>query len=339
MRNAIGFAIIGCGAISEVHAAAIVAVDGAALAGVFDRDAERAQAFARHHGCAQFSSLEQLLQSGNVDAVAICTPSGQHAGLAVAAALAGKHVAVEKPIATTLADAELVIAAQKTNNVKVTVISQLRFTPEVQALREAMAKGAFGRPVMNSLSMRYHRSPEYYQNGGWRGTRAMDGGGALMNQGIHGVDLLLHICGPVVSVYAKSGALVHDIETEDTVCAVLEFASGALGTLEASTAIMPGKPRRLDICGAQGSASLEENTIVQWDLPLARPVQRKNLAAGAANDPAAIDFEGHRLQYQNFIGAIRGEEELLVDAEEARRALALVLAVYRSAECGKPITL
>lgn len=323
--------------IAHIHGEAIGKMPGAQIRGVYDPVLQSAQAFAAMHQCRVYLTLEDMLADGELDVINICTPSAAHAGLAIAAAHAGKHVVVEKPLAVSAEDAQAVVRAQEETGVKICVVSQLRFAPGVQALRCAVRKGQLGRMIMGSLSMRYYRSAEYYQNGGWRGKWSADGGGALMNQGIHGLDLLCYICGPVVSVRAFYKTLLHDIEVEDTLCAVLEFENGALGTVEASTAVNPGSPRRIEIGGTRGSAVLTEDAVTEWKADAPLPDAGKRWQMNAANDPAALDETGHLLQFENLLAAIGGREELLVDARAGCKTVELVLGIYESARSGNTV--
>lgn len=331
------FGIVGCGMIAKIHAAAISQMPNGIITSVYDPIPAGAEAFAAQNGCKAAPSLEALLLDPEVDIVNICTPSGTHAQIAAAAARHKKHVVVEKPLAITAESAEEVVQAQKENGVQICVISQLRFSSGVQALRQAMAQGAFGTPVLNSLSMRYYRNEDYYRRGGWRGKWNTDGGGALMNQGIHGLDLLCCLCGPVHSVHAQYRTILHNIEVEDTLCALMEFESGALGTLEVSTAVSPGQARRIEIGGTEGSAVLQENELVKWNAKAPRPNLENSWQVNAASDPSAIDCDGHRLQFENLLAAIEGEAPLLVDAEEGCREVKLILAIYESARSGQTI--
>lgn len=333
------FGLVGCGLIARIHAAAIQSMPQAVLAGVFDPVAASAQAFAQSHQCSVYPTLEDMLRDPELDVVNICTPSGTHAEIALAAARAGKHVVVEKPLAIHLDDAQAVVRAQKETGVQICVISQLRFAPDVQALHTAIQNGAFGRLILGSLSMRYYRSKEYYEKGGWRGRWATDGGGALMNQGIHGLDLLCYLCGPVVRVTATCKTLLHNIEVEDTLCATVEFENGAVGVLEATTAVQPGFPRRIEISGTDGSATLTEDTITLWQSRQPRSETASRWQMNSANDPAAVDAAGHRLQLENLLAAIEGREKLLVDAEEGCNTVSVILGIYESARTGKTVTL
>lgn len=334
MKEPIRFGIAGCGSVAEFHAQAIQNTPGVVLTACCSGHADRARTFAGQWGIQAFDTLDQML-AGPVDAVCLCTPSGLHASQALTALAAGKHLVVEKPLCLTLEDADRILAAAEAADRKVCVISQMRFQPAVQAVKQALDAGAFGQLVCAQLSMNYYRTEEYYRAGGWRGTRAMDGGGALMNQGIHGVDLLRWLMGPVRSIRASAKAALHAIEVEDTAAALLEFENGALGTLTASTACRPGSPRRLDICGTLGGVTLEEDALVRWDLemPCPVPVGPRSENGGAA-DPKAIGAAGHTLQIANFVDAVLHGAPLLVDAQQGRQALEVVLGVYAASDCG-----
>ena len=244
--------------ISRFHAAAIERVDGARLVGVFDPVPEAAERAAHAYGTRRFDSLEEMLACREAEAVCVCTPNGLHAPIALKALDAGRHVVIEKPMALTLKDADEIARAALRQNLCVSVISQLRFSPAIQAVKRALAEKRLGKVVSASLAMKYWRDSAYYASSNWRGTWAMDGGGALMNQGIHGVDLLQYLAGPVRRLTAVCKTQTKNIEVEDSAAAVLEFESGAVGTLEGSTTCRPGYPRRLEICGDLGSVVLEE---------------------------------------------------------------------------------
>ncbi len=332
------FGVIGCGMIANFHAAAIAAVEGAVLSGCYDPYAPGAEAFAQKHGIPAYATQEELLAAPDVDAVCICTPSGLHTAQAIAAMRAGKHIVCEKPMSLTLADADALIATARETGVKTCIISQFRFTPAVQQLRRAIEAGALGRIVSGSLQMKYFRTEAYYAQASWRGTWAMDGGGALMNQGIHGIDVFRYLMGPVRQLNGYARTLTRPIEVEDSAVAVLEFQSGAVGTLEGSTTCYPGYPRRIEICGDHGSVVLEEDAILRWDcdLPSELPVgvAARNVASA---DPKAIQVDGHVRQFRNFVEAILHGEPLLADAASGRPPLEIILAVYESSRTGKTV--
>ncbi len=329
MSAKVRFGLIGCGMIANFHAAAIKDIQNAVLNGCADVKPEFAKAFADKHGIAAYDSPQSLMDSGAVDAVCICTPSGLHAEYAIAAAKRGLNVVVEKPMALTAEECDSVIEAVKQNGIKLAVISQLRFSPAIRAVKSAIAEGKLGKLVTANLSMNYFRSAEYYANGGWRGTWKMDGGGALMNQGIHGVDLMLYLMGETQSVEGFKQTLLHNIEVEDTAAGVISFASGALGTIVATTACYSGNPRRLEICGTKGCVTLEEDTIVKWQVESAdKPELETASKTNSANDPTAINHTGHKHQLTDFIDAIKQNREPLVNAAEGKRAVYVIRKIY-----------
>jgi UDP-N-acetyl-2-amino-2-deoxyglucuronate dehydrogenase len=279
----------------------------------------------------------------DVDAVCICTPSGMHAEQAIAAARAGKHVLVEKPMALTLADADAMIAASAEAGVLLGVALQRRAEPEFQQLQAAIAAGKLGRLVLGSVSVPYMRAQSYYDSAAWRGTWALDGGGALMNQGIHLLDLLLWLMGDAVEARATATTLAHDIEVEDCITATLRFANGALGSLMATTAAAPGFPHRVEIYGDRGGVQIEGEQVIRWEgegsepAPAESTERREPIAAGAGSSPAGIGAVGHTRLLADFAAAIRERRGPLVPGAEGRRALALVLAIYEAARTGQAV--
>ncbi len=341
-KNVLGFGIIGCGTISSWHANSILKIEGARLTGVTDVSTESREAFARKFNTKAYDSLEDLLTDEDIDVVSICTPSGLHEALAVKAANAGKHIITEKPMSITLQEADNIIRACYENKVKMAVISQLRFTDACQKLRTAVSGGLLGKIVSGDIYMKFYRSQEYYDKGNWRGTWKMDGGGALMNQGIHGIDLLQYIMGPVKSVFAHSKTLARNIEVEDTAAALLEFESGALGVIQGTTSIYPGFPRRLEINGDKGTIVLEEDSIVSWDImghdtdPMLTLERTKN---GTASNPSDFGLEGHIRQISDMVDAIRNNRKPIVDQYEGRKPLEIIMAIYESSKTGRIVYL
>ena len=324
---------MGCGVIADYHAKAIDSLCNAELLGVADNNTERAASFAERYGIKAYATYAEMLADPAIDAVCICTPSGMHAQNSLDALAANKHVVVEKPMALTTADADRMIRACRESGRMLTVICQLRFSEGVQKLKALVADGAFGTLGLCDLYMKYWRSPQYYAGSAWKGTRAMDGGGALMNQGIHGVDALLYVLGDAKLLSAKVKTRYHDIEVEDTAVAMLEFEDGALGVIEASTCSSPGFERKIEICGSHGSAVLREGTIerlVIGDQVLTNSETIQNHAT--ASDPTAMSFLLHAKQIENFINAAAGKEKLLIDAKEGRRAVALIESIYQKSE-------
>ena len=340
-KQVLKFGIVGCGVISKIHAKSIQAIDDARLVGVYDANVESAKIFAAAFSCDFFESYEEMLASPDIQAVCICTPSGLHAPLAIQAAGAGKHIVVEKPMAITHEQISELTEVVKEKGVKVAVISQLRFTDAVRQIKTAIENDVLGKILMVNAEMKYYRSPEYYASSSWRGTYAMDGGGALMNQGIHGIDLLLYLAGDVKSVSAVCKTLVKDIEVEDTACMVVEYENGAIGTIQGATSIEPGYPRVIEICGTKGSIALEEDRIIRWD------IDGKSLSADEIKEsgynsfrtPEGFDIHNHQLQISDFIKAVREDREPLVNVEQGRRAVEFILAAYESSSTNRKIYL
>ncbi|MBQ8309936.1 MAG: Gfo/Idh/MocA family oxidoreductase [Clostridia bacterium] len=335
MEN-IRFGIIGCGVIAEAHALSIAEIKGAELIGLFDRNRDRAEAFAARYGIQAYPSYASMLADETIDAVCICTPSGLHADQAVQALREGKHVVLEKPMALTAADAKKVCRESEISHHLITVISQNRFRDDVQRIKRLIDEGSFGQLVMCDLYMKYWREPSYYANSTWRGTWRMDGGGALMNQGIHGVDLMRYLVGDATLLRGRAKTLVHNIEVEDTAAALVEFDCGALGVIEASTSAYPGFSRRIEIHGSKGYATLVDSTLEKLCIDGEMLVDKTVLTdTGTASDPTMLGHEGHALQLRNFVAAIRGEEALLITAHDGYEAVRLVEEIYRSSENGK----
>jgi UDP-N-acetyl-2-amino-2-deoxyglucuronate dehydrogenase len=346
--NAHGFGIVGTGVIAATHAEAIAALPNAALVAVTDVRPDRARAFAAARGCAADPDLAALLAREDVEVVSVCVPSGLHADVGIAAAAAGKHLVVEKPIEVTLAAADRLIHAARAAGIALTVISQHRFDAGLVELRRLLDSGALGDLVLGEASTKWYRRQEYYDSSAWRGTRALDGG-ALLNQGIHYVDLLRWCMGPVAEVTAVCATRAHQMEAEDVALALLRFTSGAVGTIVASTAVFPGFAQRLEISGTNGTVIVEDGQIVRTDLlyaapPPAPPTPDQTPTAppadpAAATDPAGLDVSSHAAQIADLLAAIDSGGQPLVSAENGRDVLEIVCAVYESARAGRTVVL
>jgi UDP-N-acetyl-2-amino-2-deoxyglucuronate dehydrogenase len=340
-----GFGIVGVGMIADFHAQAIAHVRGAKLIGVATRNAENGRAFAQKHGV-PFSTAEvnELVARPDIHVVCITTPSGAHRDAALAAIRAGKHVVIEKPIEITTERADEILRAADAAGVKVAPIFQARFGEGAKTLKAALDAGRFGRLVLASAYVKWHRSAQYYT--GWKGTLALDGGGALINQAIHAIDLLQWFAGLPSEVFCWKTRRVHTgIEAEDTAAAALKFPNGALGAIEASTALWPGWQRRIEIAGESGSAMLEDDHLAHWEFRDEQPgdgaIRKAKVDAGmrsGAGAPNAISFRGHQRQIQNLVDSLQAGTPLAVDGHEARKAVALIRALYASAERGTPVT-
>ncbi len=344
----IGFAIVGTGMISRFHARAIEDVRGAKLVACCDMAAERAQQFADEVGCAPYADMKEMLADPAIDAVTIATPSGAHMEPAVQAAKAGKHVIVEKPLEITLKRCDKIIDACEQAGVKLGTIFPSRFHDSSVQMRKAIDQGRFGRLTLGDAYVKWFRTQEYYDSGAWRGTWKLDGGGALMNQAVHTVDLLSWLMGPVEEIQAQTATLAHKrIEVEDVATATLKFKSGALGVIEATTAAYPGYLKRIELHGSHGTAVLEEEDLKAWDFAKKKPadaaihkaMKKSKSTGGGAADPSAIGHHGHTLQFKDFVKAIKNDGTPAVDGHEGRKPVEIILAIYKAAQTGKLVKL
>jgi predicted dehydrogenase len=289
-----------------------------------------------------------MLAHPGVDIVCVCTPSGAHRDPAVKSARAGKHVVVEKPLEITLARCDAIIEACESAGVRLCTIFPSRFTSANVRLKEAVTGGRFGRLTLGDTYVKWWRTQEYYDSGGWRGTWNLDGGGALMNQAIHNVDLLYWLMGDVESIVAQTATLAHHrIEVEDTAVASLRFKNGALGVIEAATSAYPGLLKRTEIQGDRGSARVEQDDITLWEFQEKVPSDNEIFAAMAgqtgfkagASDPRGITHVGHRDQLIDFVEAIDKGRDPLVDGKEGRKSVEIIRAIYRASESGQAVKL
>lgn len=338
-----GFGIIGTGMIAHFHAKAIQAMPGGAVVACFNQNPEKARKFAEEYGCRACDTLEAMLGDPQVQIVTICTPSGAHREPALAAAAAGKHVVVEKPLEITLERCDDIIRACEQAGVWLCTIFPSRFSPANLALKQAIDSGRFGRVTLGDTYVKWWRTQEYYDGGGWRGTWALDGGGAFMNQAIHNVDLLAWLMGDVAEVTGFTSTLAHErIEVEDVGVASLKFRSGAIGVMEASTAVWPGLLKRTEIHGSRGTVIVEQDSILKWEFADPQPgdddirqrLGGNSASSGGAADPKAISFIGHQLQLQDFVEAIAENRPPRVDGAEGRKSVEIILALYAAARTG-----
>jgi len=345
---ATGFGIVGCGMISYFHARAINDIRGAKLVGGFDTFEKSAKKFGKEFGCEGYTDLAAMLDNDDIDVITIATPSGAHLDPAVQAARAGKHVIVEKPLEITLKRCDKIINECEKAGVTLSTIFPSRFHGPAAAMKKAIDQGRFGTLAFADSIVKWFRTQEYYDSGQWRGTWALDGGGALMNQAIHSIDLLTWLMGPVEEISANIAMLAHKrIEVEDVASASLKFANGALGSIVATTAAYPGYLKRVGIHGSEGSAELEEEDIVKWDFHKSRAADKKILEAmanqksggGGAADPSAIGHHGHRKQFEDVLKAIKKGVAPSIDGYEGRRSVEIILAIYKAAQTGKNVKL
>jgi predicted dehydrogenase len=336
-------AIVGAGVIGTHHGLVLSQLaDRLELVAVADEAIERAERLSTERGGRPFISLTDALSSVDIDIVVVCTPTGRHGAVAIEALGTGKHVILEKPAETTVERTDEIIKAQQKAGTLVTVISQHRFDAATEILLAAIARGELGRLTSGIAAIDWWRGQSYYDSGDWRGTWALDGGGALMNQGVHTVDLLVAAMGRPVEVFAYTGTLAHErIEVEDVATGVVRFESGASGLLHATTSAYPGLSARLQVHGDRGSAVIDNDRLVYFATGAGEaftdpPSQRAVPAAGSS--PGQLS-DAHRLQYLNFLAALDGTEELRVDLEMNRRSIAVITGAYESARTGRPVRL
>jgi predicted dehydrogenase len=334
------FGIVGVGNIAPLHALAIQELPEAELIAVTTRNAERGKAFAEKYGGVWQADYAELLQQPELDVVAICTPHDLHAPLAIAAARAGKHVLCEKPMARTTAECDEMIEACDRAGVTLGVVFQSRFEPLSQQLKRLIDEGTLGRVLWSSASTIWYRGDDYYRSGPWRGTWQHEGGGVLINQAIHAIDLMLWLTGMPDRVTAQTRTLNHAIEVEDGAIATLQYADKRLGLIQATTVAYPGYAERLEVYGTHGSAIYHKGEgRLEWHLrdPREDRVLEANISSGAAN-PMDISATGHAAVFQNFAQAIRQGRHPLIDGAEGRRSVEVVEAIYRAARSGGTIS-
>ena len=344
----VGFGIIGPGNIALIHAQALATLPGVKLRAVLGRRLEPVQALAGKFGAEAMVDADRFFSRPDIQVVVICTPSGTHADLGVRAAAAGKHVVVEKPIDVTVERARTLIDACEQHHVRLAVIFQSRFLPAVALIKRAIDRGRLGRLYVVDAYVKWFRTQAYYQAAPWRGTRALDGGGALINQAIHTVDLAQYFAGPPASVYGITDRRHHPyIEAEDTALAVVKYQGGAAGVIEATTSIFPGFSRRVEVHGEKGSIVLDGNDISVWQLsePGEEEEELERLRAGVdrdrsdgASNPMNLDITAHRKQLEDFVAALAEGRAPAIDGREGLKALEIVRGVYRSSELGQPVT-
>ena len=345
---ALGFGIIGCGMIANFHGRAINDVRGAKLVACFDNVPAAADRLAKSTGCRAYHRLKEMLDDPDLDVVTIGTPSGAHMDPAVAAARAGKHVIVEKPLEITLKRCDKIINECEKAGVVLSTVLPSRFHKPSVEIKKAIDRGRFGQLTAGDTYVKWYRTQQYYDSGAWRGTWELDGGGALMNQAIHSIDLLTWMMGPVAEIRGQISLLAHKrIAVEDHAVATLRFENGALGVIEASTAIYPGYLKRIEIHGSTGSAVMEEEDIVKWDFAqrtardkdIEKQMAEQISGGGGAADPAAIGHHGHTRQFQDVVKAINKGTAPAIDGHEGRRSVEIILAIYKAAESGHAVSL
>jgi predicted dehydrogenase len=341
--------ILGAGNISDTHARAALEIPGVEITAVHGQNLTKAARLAEACGAPVIETLDAFLDHRPMDLVAIGSPSGLHAEQGLKAIARGLHVLIEKPLDVSVARSDELIAAADRAGVKLGVFFQDRLKPDVVRMKQMLDAGVLGKPILASGRVKWYRPPEYYGGSRWRGTANLDGGGALINQAIHTVDVLLHLCGPITRVDARVATRLHQIEVEDTAVAMLEFASGALGVFEASTAVYPGYARAVEITGSAGTLILEHDSLVTVDLvpgaasgsglAFQHPGVEEKPAPANASSPTVADATPHRRVLEDFIHAIRTSGTPACDGREGRRSVAVVEAIYASAREQRPVTI
>jgi len=339
MKKPLGIGIIGAGNVAISHVLGWQQTDGAAPLAVCRRDETKVKEFANKFNLEWTTVYQELLTRDDINVVDILLPSGLHAECGIAAAEAGKHVIVEKPIDVTLQKADNLIAACQENGVTLGVISQYRFMDGMLKMYKILADGKLGQLIQGDAYIKWFRPQSYYDSGAWRGTWKLDGGGPFMNQGIHFIDLLLSAMGPVKSVYAKTKTLAHNIEVEDIGVAMLEFQNGAYGVIEASTATFPGMPARLDIHGTKGTLSIEGDKMVFLHIDGKDSESDTDVDKGGASNPLDINVRPFVRQFTDIVEAIQTGRQPIVNGDVARKPLELILAIYESSKSGKEVIL
>ena len=326
--------LIGGGNISDTHAQAASAIPGVEIAAVYGANPEKVADLGRRYTAKAYHDFAHFL-THPMDMVIIGSPSGLHAEQGMAAAHHGLHVLVEKPIDVSSKRADALIAECETAGVQLGVIFQDRFKPGIRRLKQLLREGKLGKLLLADARIKWYRPPEYYGNSRWRGTWKLDGGGALMNQGVHTVDLLLWLLGEVQTIAARTAALMHPIETEDTAIALLEFSNGALGLLQATTAAYPGYARRVAITGTEGTVILENDNLITSGLrtPLCDGGDNKAPDKNASATSAVVsDIRGHQSAIEDFIAAIKNHGKAACDGREGRKSVALIERVYEASQ-------
>jgi len=348
-QKVLGVAILGTGAISKFHARAVGETPGARLVAVCSREKVHAQAFASEFSCEAFDSLDAMLSHPSVEVLVIATPSGAHLEAAVAAARAGKHVLCEKPLEVSLERVDAMIQAHRQAGTELGCIFQIRYTKALEPIRCALREGRFGTLTYAGVYVPWWRNDEYYYASSWHGTRKLDGGGALMNQAIHMIDLLCDVMPPIESVSAYTSSIGHPgIETEDAATAALQFRGGAVGVIYGSTSSWPGQAKRLEISGTGGTAVLVDDRLSVFDFRDRRPsdeliaLRERDVGcqtAHGATNPVAMTHALHSECFKDFVNSLQRGIPFQSDGSSARRAVAVIEAIYKSATTGERVRL
>ncbi len=339
MSKKMKFAVVGAGVISALHGKAIAANEEAELVAICDTDQEMANEFAKEYSAQNtFTDYETMFKEVEIDIVSVCVPSGLHAEVAIAAAKAGIHVLCEKPLDISDEKMTEMISVCRENRVKLGGVYQRRLLEAAILTRQAIQEGKLGKIVLGDAYLKYYRSPDYYASAGWRGTWELDGGGALMNQGVHGIDLIQWMVGEVDSVFAYAAPLARNIEVEDTAVVTVKYKNGAFGVIQGTTSVYPGQETRFEIHGERGSIIFGDKGFKQWKIiDSDETIPKAEGEDGGSSDPKSISKRGHEIFVDDIIAAVREDREPLVPGEEARKAVDLIHAIYESARSGKEV--
>ena len=342
-----GFGIIGCGIVSKFHLEAVLNIENAELIAVCDISEEVARKTAEKYDCINwYTDYKQLLGRDDIDIVTICTPSGLRRDIAILAAQMGKHIIVEKPIEISLEKIDDMLWECEKNKVFISSIFNLRYSEHYRLGKEAISIGRLGKLILGDAYIKWYRSQEYYDSGKWRGTMLLDGGGALMNQSIHFIDLLQWMMGPVKHVFGEIGTLGHcNIDVEDTAVATVKYENGAIGVIEGTTAAYPGIGNRIDIHGENGAIIIEDNIIKLWEFRNQHPIDLKvkeldsKKQISGVSDSTNIDGSLHQKQIEDILDCISKGKQSLVNGQEARKSVEIIQAIYKSAQLNRMIEL
>lgn len=350
--NAIGFAVVGLG-MGRHHCRSIKEAQGAELVAICDIDPARREKAAADYGCKAYASVDELLKDPDVQVVNVAVPTGLHADVGIRVAQSGRHVICEKPLDVNLEKADALLMACQDYGVKLASIFQRRLHPLSRRVKETVDSGQLGKVHYADIHLYWYRADSYYAGGnppGWRGTFALDGGGACMNQGIHSIDFISWIMGGVKSVYAKTGTFTHNIEAEDVGTVLVTFKNGALGNITCTTSAYPGLTNDVHIFGNKGSIVLQDEKVVTWrimqedkeaEAALERELQAlyPGSSTAIAADPMAVGFDGHTIHVEDMVRAIREDRDPIIAGKDARHAVEICVAIQESAATGKEITL
>lgn len=337
----LGIAIVGCGSVSKVHLAALRQIPEARVCGVWSRSPETTKRYAAENGVRAYESLQAVCNDPEIKIITLCTPPGFHVDQGLQVAAAGKHLIIEKPLDVNYDKGKKLVETYREKGLKLAVIYQNRYTKAAQQVKAAIDQGLLGKLILGDAYVKWYRSPEYYASADWRGSWEIEGGGSLITQAIHSIDLLQWFMGKVKSISGSVRIVTHQIQTEDLGAAVLEFENGALGVIEGSTAIVPGFKERLEIHGQKGTIILEGGNIKEWKVEgcnEADYVQPEKISYGKTDSPS-ISYVNHQAQLEEIIRNISNGKEPEVNGEEGLKSLEIVLGVYQSSQKGQKVYL